>query len=167
MTISQWWVFFALLSLWKFVQGLSNSILFNKYETYFFNVKYIGKKHGKAKQFHLKVSFCFAILGQTNNEVKNMYHGYIHCFRNHMIRFSTKPGNQTDETESSNLVNKTGLAKKWQSNKPFLYFDKTFPWLTQLKLRRKSAFFYFSFSFFLFFVYSFLFRIFLLGFIIP
>ena len=26
-----------------------------------------------------------------------------------MVRFSIKPGNQTDETESPNLVNKTGL----------------------------------------------------------
>ena len=28
-----------------------------------------------------------------------------------MVRFSIKPGNQTDKTESPNLVNKTGLTK--------------------------------------------------------
>ena len=34
-----------------------------------------------------------------------------------MVRFSTKPGDQTDETENPNLVNKTGLAKRWVPTK--------------------------------------------------
>ena len=38
--------------------------------------------------------------------------GSMYCFGNHMVRFSIKLGDQTDETESSNLVNKTGLAKR-------------------------------------------------------
>ena len=29
-----------------------------------------------------------------------------------MVRFSVKPGDETDETESANLVNKTGLGKR-------------------------------------------------------
>ena len=29
-----------------------------------------------------------------------------------MVRFSIKPGDETDETGSLNLVNKTGLAKR-------------------------------------------------------
>ena len=29
-----------------------------------------------------------------------------------MVRLSIKPGDQIDETESPNLVNKTGLAKR-------------------------------------------------------
>ena len=62
-------------------------------------------------------------------------------------------------------------ASKKVHKKPFLYFYKTFPWLTQLKLRRKSEHFLFFFLFFpfvfLFFVCSFLFMIFLLGFVIP
>ena len=29
-----------------------------------------------------------------------------------MVKFSIKPGDQTGETESPNLVNKTGLAKR-------------------------------------------------------
>ena len=37
---------------------------------------------------------------------------YIHCFGNYIVRFSNKPDNQTDETESPNLVNKTRLAKR-------------------------------------------------------
>ena len=36
-----------------------------------------------------------------------------------MVKFSNKPVDQTDETESPNLVNKTGLAKRWVSTKAF------------------------------------------------
>ena len=32
---------------------------------YFFNVKFIGEQHIKAKQFHFKFSFSFKLLGKT------------------------------------------------------------------------------------------------------
>ena len=40
----------------------------------------------------------------------------MYCFvleksHDQMVRVSIKPGDQTEETESPNLVNKTGLAK--------------------------------------------------------
>ena len=38
-----------------------------------------------------------------------------HVWKSHiaiMVRFSIKPDDQTDETESPNLVNKTGLGRK-------------------------------------------------------
>ena len=34
-----------------------------------------------------------------------------------MVRFSIKPGDQKDKTESANLVKKTGIAKRWVPNK--------------------------------------------------
>ena len=47
-----------------------------------------------------------------------------------VVRFSVKPGDQIDETESPNLVNKTELKKVIQSFSFFLYSFS----LTQLRL---------------------------------
>ena len=60
----------------------------------------------------------------------------------HMVRFSIKPGDQIDETESPSLVTKTELARK-VSTKAFLCFYKNFLYqLTQLigvhKIRKRA-----------------------------
>ena len=43
-----------------------------------------------------------------------------------MVKFSIKPGDETDETESPNLVNKTGLTKRWVPTKAFSISIKFF-----------------------------------------
>ena len=62
-----------------------------------------SEQHIKAKQFHFKISFFFRLLGKI--KVKKNVGRYL------AVRFSIKPGDQTDETETPNLINKAGLAK--------------------------------------------------------
>ena len=99
---------------------------------------------------------------------------WLHCFGNPIVWFLIKPGDQTDETESPNLVRKAGVAKRWLPNLFFVFIK--FFLLTQhlgLRLRNKCEFFLsFFFILCIFFVFfwfvrlHFLFRIFLLGFVI-
>ena len=60
------------------------------------------------KTVQLKIFFLFQATWQ--NKVKNVA-DYI-VLEIHMVRFSIKPNNQTDEVESLNLVNKIGIANR-------------------------------------------------------
>ena len=60
------------------------------------------------KTVQLKIFFLFQATWQ--NKVKNVA-DYI-VLEIHMVRFSIKPNNQTDEAESLNLVNKIGIANR-------------------------------------------------------
>ena len=42
-----------------------------------------------------------------------------------MLLFSSKPGDQTNKRESTNVVNKTGLAKRWAPLPKLSYFYET------------------------------------------
>ena len=86
---------------------------------------------------------------------------WLHCLGNPIVWFLIKAVDQTDETESPNLVNKTGVAKRWLPNLFFIFIK--FFLLTQhlgLRLRNKcefflSFFFIFCFCFCFFLVYFF------------
>ena len=77
-------------------------------------------------------TFCFRLLSKTKfrKNVASWVIGTVMFWKSfgEMVRFSTKPDYQTDKNESSNLVNKTRLVKRWVPRLSLFYFYKMFPW---------------------------------------
>ena len=70
----------------------------------FLDAKFIGKQHIKAKQFHFKFSFCFRLLGKTKSRIwlATLF------WKSH----GSQVFDQTNKTETPNLVSKTKLANR-------------------------------------------------------
>ena len=128
----------------------------------------------KFLEYALSTSNFFSVSGSLTEKL--IIYSWLHCLGNPIVWFLIKPVDQADETERPNLVNKTGVAKRWLPNLFFIFIK--FFLLTQhlgLRLRNKCDFFLsfffifcfcFCFFFGLFFCLQFLFRILLLGFVI-
>ena len=71
----------------------------------------MDKQNIKAKLFHLNLFFCFRFLGKTKSKIFSEM-ATVHCLGNYMMRLLIKPGNQTDETESPDLVKKTRIPNR-------------------------------------------------------